>query len=161
MDADLARARTLGILAVKLLSHGTPDDFAAVFHPLARNHAGPYVPPDCRAQGPSAIHATSLWLRETFTDLDWSIHRLVADENQVAVYAAMSGTHSHDLVLYGPDGRPQQTIPASGAIFTVLHTYWFRLVDGLIIERTVDRGELGSAPNNPPVRRSRMRVGLR
>ncbi|MFD3744401.1 nuclear transport factor 2 family protein [Nocardia sp. NPDC058633] len=161
MVADLARARTLGILAVKLLDHGTPDDFAAVFHPLALNHAGPYVPPDCRARGPSAIHATSVWLRASFTALDWVIHRLVADEHGVAVHAAMSGTHSHDLVLYGADGRPRQTVPASGATFTVLHTYWFRLADGLIIERTVDRGELGSAPEDPPVRRGRVRLGAR
>ncbi|MFC6009786.1 ester cyclase [Nocardia lasii] len=152
MVADLHRARTLGILAVKLLSHGTPADFTAVFHPQADNNAGPYVPPECRTRGPVAVYATSRWLRATFTDLDWTVHRLVADENQVVVHAAMRGTHTNDLVLYDANGSPKHTIPGSGARFTVAHTYWFRLADGLIIERTVDRGELGSAPNDLPIR---------
>ncbi|WP_216905564.1 ester cyclase [Nocardia noduli] len=137
------RAKILGVLAVSLLDHGTIDDFATIIAPQAVNRPGGYAPAACRATGPGAVYATSMWLRRTFSDLKWTIRALSADESRVAVRADMTGRHTSDLVLHGDDGLPCRTLRASHLRFTVTRTYRFRIADARIIERSVDFGELG------------------
>ncbi|MFD3705313.1 ester cyclase [Nocardia sp. NPDC058658] len=137
---SLRESKILAVMAVKLLNHGSLDDFAAIFAPTAVNRPGKYAPAPCRGRGPNAIHATSLWLRRAFTDLDWTIRAVSADASQVAVRAEMTGRHTGKLVLHG---APARIIAPSDLRFTVGRTYRFRIAEHRIIERSVDFGELG------------------
>ncbi|WP_054812560.1 ester cyclase [Nocardia arizonensis] len=138
------RAQLLAVLAVKLLGHGDPKDFAALFSTDAVNRPGDYAPAVCKATGPDAVWATSQWLRRAFGDLDWTIRAVAGNGPTVVVAAGMSGRHRGPLTLHDRHGVPTRVIPASGLRFTVARTYRFRIAGHRIVERSVDFGELGT-----------------
>ncbi|MET7772980.1 nuclear transport factor 2 family protein [Nocardia sp. NPDC005366] len=137
------QAQLLAVLAVKLLSHGDPKDFAALFAADAVNRPGDYAPTACRDTGPDAVWATSCWLRRAFSDLNWTLRAIAGSGPTVVVAADMSGRHTGPLIVHDHHGVPTRVIPATGVRFSVARTYRFRVAGHRIVERSADYGELG------------------
>lgn len=94
----------------------------------------------------------------TFPDWNMRIDRLIARGDDVVVLMTVSGTHQ------GTSQRPVNGgvylgVAPTGRHFSVLHTHWFRLKNGLIVEHRATRDDLGMsrqlgllppAPPRPP-----------
>ncbi len=94
----------------------------------------------------------------TFPDWTMTIERLVASGDQVVALIRVTGTH------LGVSQRPVNggvylNVPPTSRAFSVLHTHWFVLKDGLIAEHRATRDDLGMsrqlgllppAPPRPP-----------
>ena len=50
--------------------------------------------PDRGLRGPAGLIATSRWLSETFSDLRFDHHELIAEDERVVVLATMTGIHT-------------------------------------------------------------------
>jgi len=70
--------------------------------------------------------------RQAFTDMDWKVHALVADESHVSARWQISATHSGDFAGVRPDGR---RITFDGMVL-------YRMEDGLIAETWLHINEL-------------------
>ena len=91
----------------------------------------------------------------TFPDWAMRIDRLIARGDEVVVLVTVTGTHR------GTSQRPVNGgvylgVAPTGKSFSVLHTHWFTLKDGLIVEHRDTRddlgmsGQLGLFPPAPP-----------
>lgn len=138
-------AKELAIESVHLMASGTLEDFEAIIHPEATNREGIAEPPACRERGPAAFHATALWLRSAYNDLRFEIHDAVIEDDIVALYATMSGTHSGTFVVYDAEGRPAQAFPATGKRFASTQTHWFRMREEKVFEHWANRDDIGQA----------------
>jgi hypothetical protein len=142
-------AREVCVRSIRLMADGTLADLAEVVHPDCRNREDVDEPPAARGRGPAALHATALWLRAAYADLQWEIHDVVhqpaPDGDLVVVHATMSGRHVGTFVAYGPDARPTQAFPPTGRHFAVTQSHWFRMRDGLVVEHWANRDDLGQA----------------
>lgn len=76
-------------------------------------------------------------LRTAFPDLHFEIHDVLAEGDNVAFRATMTGTHQGTLSL-----MPGQALPATGRQIAVPHMYFMRIVNG----KTVDLWHLWNAP---------------
>ena len=94
----------------------------------------------------------------TFPDWKMTIDRLIARGDEVVVLMAVSGTHKG--VSQRPvNGGVYLGVAPTGRSFSVLHTHWFKLKNGLIVEHRATRDDLGMsrqlgllppAPPRPP-----------
>ena len=94
----------------------------------------------------------------TFPDWTMKIDRLIARGDEVVVLMTVSGTHKG--VSQRPvNGGVYLGVAPTGKSFSVLHTHWFTLKDGLIVEHRATRDDLGMsrqlgllppAPPRPP-----------
>ena len=94
----------------------------------------------------------------TFPDWRMTIDRLIARGDEVVVLMTVTGTHKG--VSQRPvNGGVYLGVAPTGKSFSVLHTHWFRLKDGLIVEHRATRDDLGMsrqlgllppAPPRPP-----------
>ncbi len=130
---------------LNLMATGTLAEFEAIVHPDARNLEDVSEPPASRGRGAAAFHATALWLRAAYSDLNWTVHEVVEQDDLVVVHATMSGRQTGTFVAYGPDARPAQAFPATGRTFATTQTHWFRMRDGLCIEHWANRDDLGTS----------------
>jgi predicted ester cyclase len=91
----------------------------------------------------------------TFPDWTMRIDRLIARGDEVVALMTVSGTH------LGTSQRPVNGgvylgVAPTGKRFAVLHTHWFRMQDGLIVEHRATRDDLGMSrqlgllPPGPP-----------
>ena len=94
----------------------------------------------------------------TFPDWNMRIDRLIAHGDDVVVLMTVSGTHK-GLSQRPVNGGMYLGVAPTGKHFSVLHTHWFRLRDGLIVEHRATRDDLGMsrqlgllppAPPRPP-----------
>ncbi len=133
--------------ALHAMADGSPADFEAVFHPEATNLEAIAEPPATRTRGPAAFHATALWLRAAYDELEFEVHEVVVDAERglVVVHTTMSGRHTGPFVTYRPDGTVDHAFPPTGRRFAATQTHWLRVVDGLVIEHWANRDDLGSA----------------
>jgi predicted ester cyclase len=138
-------AKALAIRSVRIMADGSIEDFEAVFHPDANNRESLQEPPACRGRGPAAFHATALWLRDAYADLQWEIHDAVVDGDLVVLHATMSGRHTGAFVSYDAEGRPAQAFPPTGKRFATTQSHWFRIADGKVIEHWANRDDLGTS----------------
>lgn len=137
--------KDLCVRSMRIMVDGSPADFDAVVHPEAHNREGVDEPPASWGRGPAAFHATALWLRGAFAELDFEVHDVVADGDLVVVHDTMSGRHTGTMVQYGPDGRPVRAFPPTGRRFASRQTHWFRVADGLVIEHWANRDDMATA----------------
>lgn len=71
--------------------------------------------------------------RKSFTDMDWTVHALVADEHYVSARWQIRATHSGDFAGVKADGR---RITFEGMVL-------YRLEGGLIVETWLQIDQLG------------------
>lgn len=140
MDRAQLCVRSMHLMATCSLA-----EFTDVVHPRAVNREAIAEPPAARGVGPTAFHATALWLQRAFDDLAWDIHEVVEERDLVVVHATMRGIQTGTFVSYGPDARPVAAFPARSRRFAVTQTHWMRTVDGKVIEHWANRDDLGMA----------------
>jgi len=133
----------VAVASMHLMADGSREEFGAIFAPDAYNRESDAEPPDTRGRGPAAFFATSLWLREAFSDLAWQIHDIAHDGDLVAIHATMSGHQTGPFVRYRPDGTMQASFPPTGRRFAVTQSHWFRIKDGKVTEHWANRDDLG------------------
>lgn len=129
--------------ALNVMATDDADAFRALIHPTATNREAADEPADCRGTGPEAFMATGRWLTSAFSDLRWDVHDVVESGDLVVAHVTMSGRHTGPFVAYGADARPETVFPPTGRRFAVLHTHWFRIDDGKVIEHWANRDDLG------------------
>lgn len=137
-------AKALGRRAIEIMADGSLEEFEVIVHPDAINREARGEPPATRGRGPAAFHATALWLRDAYSELNWAVHDVIADGDLVALHCTMSGRHVGTLCGYGEDGRVIRTFPATGRRFATTQTHWYRVVAGKVIEHWANRDDLGT-----------------
>ncbi len=155
--------KELCIRSIHIMAAGEMPDFEAIFHPQATNQEAIHEPAACRVIGPTAFHATALWLRAAFADLRWEINEAVVDGDLVVVHATMSGRHTGPFVSYDPAGAVDAAMPPTGKSFSITQTHWFRVADGKVIDHWANRDDLALAKQAgwiPPSPRFLLRMAL-
>jgi steroid delta-isomerase-like uncharacterized protein len=89
--------------------------------------------PDRGLRGPAGLIATSRWLRETFSDLRFDPHEVIAEDERVVVVATMTGTHTGTVHGIPPTGKP----------FQQRQFHLYRMRAGQIVEHSALRDDLG------------------
>ena len=91
----------------------------------------------------------------TFPDWKMTIDRLIGRGDEVVALMTVTGTHQ--AVSQRPvNGGVYLGVAPTGRRFSVLHTHWFVLKDGLIVEHRATRDDLGMSrqlgllPPGPP-----------
>jgi steroid delta-isomerase-like uncharacterized protein len=91
----------------------------------------------------------------TFPDWKMTIDRLIARGDEVVVLMTVTGTHKG--VSQRPvNGGVYLGVAPTGKSFSVLHTHWFIVKDGLLVEHRATRDDLGMSrqlgllPPGPP-----------
>jgi steroid delta-isomerase-like uncharacterized protein len=129
------------------INRGAVDE-AALFYAEKVNNNGNLID---RARLRSIIADNA----RAFPDWNMRIDRLLARGDEVVALITVTGTHN------GVSQRPVNGglylgVPPNGKRFSVLHTHWFTLKDGLIVEHRATRDDLGMSrqlgllPPGPP-----------
>jgi hypothetical protein len=103
--------KTLCTLSLHMMAAGDLGDFKAIYGVDARNREAFTEPPEARGSGPAAFYATALWLRTAFSQLGWTVHDVVQDDDLVVAYTSMTGLQTGPFVTYGLDARPKMVFP--------------------------------------------------
>jgi predicted ester cyclase len=82
--------------------------------------------------------------KRTFPDWTMTIERLIARNDTVAVLITVTGTHL-GMSLRPVNGGVYLRVPPTGKKISVLHSHWFVLRDGMMIEHRATRDDLGLA----------------
>lgn len=94
----------------------------------------------------------------SFPDWRMTIDRLIARGDEVVALMTVTGTH-RGVSQRPVNGGMYVGVAPTGRSFSVLHTHWFKLKDGLIVEHRATRDDLGMsrqlgllppAPPRPP-----------
>jgi predicted ester cyclase len=93
------------------------------------NHTGPPDGP----KGPQSLKSLVGWLHGAFPDSRYTIKKIVAEDDHVAVYLAYDGTHLGPFMGAAPTGRH----------FSQDQMHLMRLQDGKIAEHWAVRDDLG------------------
>src|ERR1700712_5379022 len=104
MTTTLDTDRAVAVRSLTLMADGSRTDFDDVIAPGALNHEDAIEPPACRVGGPEGFHATALWLRAAFADLQHQVEHVVAEGDLVVLDTTMSGRHVGPFVLYDAAG---------------------------------------------------------
>jgi predicted ester cyclase len=83
--------------------------------------------------GPESLRATAKWLLVAFPDLRFTIERMIAEDDMVAVRLVMEGTHQGAFQGIAPTGKRIQGT----------RTDLFRVQEGKISEHWANRDDLG------------------
>jgi predicted ester cyclase len=131
------------ITSLNLMATGTVEEFDEIYGPEATNRESKDEPPATRGQGPDAMYATALWLREAYSDLRWEVHDAVQEGALVVLHATMSGRQTGPFTAYAEDASVEMVFPPRGGRdFAVTQTHWFRMKDGKIDEHWANRDDL-------------------
>jgi predicted ester cyclase len=135
----------VAVRGMRAIATGDRAEFDLLYHPAAVDRENPIQPPASRVPGPAGVHATALWLRAAFTDLQHEIHHAIAQADLVAVAATMHGRHTAPIAFYAPDGSVDSVFPPTGKPFAITQSHWFRVQDGRIVEHWANRDDMGMA----------------
>jgi steroid delta-isomerase-like uncharacterized protein len=78
----------------------------------------------------------------TFPDWRMDIIEIIAERDLVVMRANVTGTHL-GIQRMNVNGGTLIGVPPTGKRFKVLHTHWYRVRDGRIIEHWANRDDLG------------------
>ena len=99
-----------------------------------------------RRPGPDGLRATSLWLRQAFTELRFEIHDVVIEEDRVAALVTMRARQHGTLLVYDDEsGKVTEAFPSTGRTLAVQQTHWFRIRERKISEHDTVRDDLEMA----------------
>ncbi len=143
MVTTLDTSRTVALRSLEVMAEGTRSAFDEVIARGAVNHEDAIEPPGCRVGGPEGFHATALWLRAAFADLEHRVEHVVAEGDLVVVDATMSGRHVGPFVLHDAEGVVDTVWAPTGKTFSVRQSHWLRVADGLVTEHWAVRDDLG------------------
>ena len=142
--SDLSTDPTaIAVRSLHAMDTGDLAEFELLYHPAAVDRENAIQPPASRVPGPAGVHATALWLRAAFTDLEHEIHHTLAQADLVAVAATMHGRHTAPIAFYAPDGSVDSVFPPTGKAFSITQSHWFQVRDGQIAEHWANRDDLG------------------
>lgn len=79
---------------------------------------------------------------DAFPDWTMTIERLIARGDEVAALIRVTGTH-RGVSRRPVNGGVYMNVEPTGKRFSVLHTHWFTLKDGQIVEHRATRDDLG------------------
>ena len=145
----------IAVRSLRAMAEGDSRAFEDLVHPDAFNREAINEPPACRRRGPAAFAATAEWLREAWSDIEFTTEAVVTEGDLVVTHGTMSGRHTGAFTIYDGDARVAQVFPATGRTFRVNHAHFFRMRDGLIAEHWAVRDDrslgeqLGWAPPSP------------
>lgn len=145
----------LAVRSLHTMGHGDLETLAGLIHPDATNRESIAEPADCRTTGPAAFAATSSWLRQAWSDIEFITDVCVQQGDLVVTHGTMAGRHTGPFIVYDATAKIAQVFPATGRTFRVHHAHFFRMRDGLIIEHWAVRDDralgeqLGWAPPTP------------
>lgn len=130
MSQELERNKELvRRLMVDDISRGDTATAAAIIHPDFFDHTNP-PGMQCGLEGHNAIVAL---FRQTFPDMNWEIHDLIAEGDRVVARTTMTGTHRGDFFGIPPTGKP---VSMDGV-------HVLRIADGRIAEHWGSNDDLG------------------
>lgn len=144
-DTDRHGTTAVALRSYEIMATGGRDDFDAVIHPDAVNRESRQEPPAARGRGPSAFHASALWLRSAYADLSWDVHEVVTEGDLVVAHLTMSGRHVGPFVVHDKSGHVERAFAPTGRSFSVHQTHWSRVQDGMVIEHRANRDDLGQS----------------
>ena len=145
MDTTLDSRCAVALRSIAIMAEGSRADFDGVIAPQAINHEAAIEPPACRVGGPEGFHATAVWLRTAFADLEHQVQNVVAQGDLVVIDTTMSGRHVGPFVLHDADGAVDTVWAPTGKTFAVRQSHWLRIADGKVIEHWANRDDLGTA----------------
>ncbi len=143
MNSIVDMTRSVALRSIEIMADGGRPDFDKVVARGAVNHEGATEPPACRVGGPEGFHATAVWLRTAFADLNHRVEHVVAEGGLVVVDTTMSGRHVGPFVLYDSQGAVETAWAPTGKTFAVRQSHWLRVADGLVTEHWAVRDDLG------------------
>ena len=157
MSAAVLNDVDVAVRSIHLMAVGTAGQFAQVVHPDAFNRESSAEPPATRERGPAAFHATALWLRAAFSDLQFTIDEVVTQGDVVVVNCWMSGRSTGEFEVWNADGGLDTVFPSTARPFRVQQAHFLRMRDGLVIEHWAVRDDqsmalqVGWAPPTPAI----------
>jgi steroid delta-isomerase-like uncharacterized protein len=112
------------------------------------------------ARGRTGLAGSLEDIFRTFPDWKMEIVNMVADGDSVAVRCRVSGTHK-GVATRALNGGFLVGVPPTGKHFVVQHIHWFKVRNGLIVEHSAARDDLGMTqqlgllpkPPSPPARK--------
>lgn len=152
---DRTAQADLATRAIRLMAHGTLDDFRRVVHPEATNREAAAEPLNCRGRGPDAFWGTAQWLRSAFSDMAFPVSTVLVDGDLAVTHGTMTGRHTGDMVIWTPEGRVERAFAPTGKRFEVHHAHFLRFLDGMVVEHWAVRDDqslalqLGWVPPTP------------
>ena len=135
--------RRVAVRSIACMGAGDRADFDEVVAVDAVNHEASIEPPSCRVPGPAGFHATALWLRAAFADLEHRVEHVVTEGDLVVIDTTMSGRHVGPFVTYDAEGAVDTAWAPTGKSFAVRQSHWLRVAEGLVTEHWAVRDDLG------------------
>jgi predicted ester cyclase len=143
--SSVATAHDLVVRDFRLMENWDDDEAAAIIGPTMHNDESVAEPPAARQPGVAGARATYDWLHSAYSDLRWTIHRVVSEGDWAVAHTTMSGRQTGPFTTFTPDGEVGQVFPATGRDFAASQTHWFRIAGGQLVEHRADRDDLGQA----------------
>jgi predicted ester cyclase len=106
------------------------DDEAALAEVIGEDFVNHEAPPGT-PPGPGSVSYFMHMLARAFSDQKWTVHRVVADRDTVALYCTHSGRHTGEF--FG--------IPATGRRFAYRQMHMIRVVNGKGVEHWAVRDD--------------------
>lgn len=127
---------------LEAMATGDADLARACLHPENVNHMAAEEPPACAEPGVAGFLATSAWLRLAFSDLRFDVLHVVSEGDTTIAHVTMSGRQTGPFVVFPVQAKPV-AFPPTDRTFSVRQCHVFTTRDGLHVEHTAVRDDLG------------------
>lgn len=132
----------LAYAQLEAMASGDPVAAARCIHPDNINHMAADEPAACARPGVPGFLATSAWLRLAFSDLRFELIDSATNRDLTIAHVWMRGRQVGPFVVFPPGAKPV-AFPPTGREFAVRQCHVFRVRDGLYVEHTAVRDDLG------------------
>lgn len=131
--------------AIMMMPSAPLREFELVYDADAVNRESDHEPPAARQHGPDGFHATALWLRSAFSDLEFTVDAIAVDDDLAVTWGFMAGRHTGTFTTWRPDGEIARAFPPTGRSFRVQQAHFVRARGGRIVEHWAVRDDTGLA----------------